>query len=104
MVVARTDGGSHKNNLFYYSVPTGFSLTAADTTAIQNEAANTTVDNFWKDDSSANGKVVYCYWIIEGKSGTNVTAVTGSFDSFKGLFERVNNTYLKACQEAYYRK
>lgn len=104
MVVARTDGGSHKTNLFYYSVPTGFSLTAADTTAIQNEAANTTVDNFWKDDSSANGKVVYCYWIIEGKSGTNVTAVTGSFDSFKGLFERVNNTYLKACQEAYYRK
>lgn len=104
MFLARTDGGSHSDNLFYYSVPSGFALTTQETTAIQNESANTTVDNFWKDDSTANQKVVYCYWIMEGKTGTNVTAVTGSFDSFKGLFTKVNSTYLAACQAAYYRK
>ena len=104
MYLATTNGGSKPENMFYYSVPTSFAFTTDETTAIQNEAANTTVNNFWKDDSSANGKVVYCYWISAGKTSSNVTAITGSFESFKALFPKVDSTYLKACNSAYYRK
>ncbi len=106
LICASTVGSSiNPDNLFFYSVPTVFAITAQDQTAIQNEKANTPVDNFWKDDKSADGKVVYCRWIISGKSAAEVIAVTGtSFDSYKENFAKVKSTYVKAYEDAYYAK
>ncbi len=89
-------------NLFFYSVPTGFAISKQDQTAIQSEPANTTVDNFWKDDSSVDGKVVYCRWIMGGKTATEVISTITDFDSYKALFAKVQSTYVIAYQNAYY--
>ena len=99
--VFRTCTTAKVTNKFYSSVPTTFALSTANQTAIQKSKECTTMSNFWLDDSSANGKVVYCYWICEGKASTNVTSVIGSYETLKGTFETVNKVYLQAYRAAY---
>lgn len=86
---------------FATSVPSGFALTAADNTAIGASNACTLLDTFWKEDSNANGKVVYCYWICKGKDCEQVTSVITNLSTFKSNFQEVKDTYLKAYRGAY---
>ncbi len=89
------------SNKFYASVPTSFALSASDQTNIQNSVECTTMQNFWLDDSSANGKVVYAYWICNGKDDKNVTSIITSYESLKNSFSKVDAIFLNAYRRAY---
>ena len=87
---------------FLSSVPSSFALSSANQTAIQNSKDCTTMAKFWDNSSKeANGNVIYCYWICNGKTDTNVTGVITSFETFKTTFKTVDSIYLQAYKLAY---
>ena len=86
---------------FFKSVPTNFALSTTDLTNIQNCSENTVLNNFWLSDSSVNGREVYAYWICDGQSSPNVTAVITSLDTIKKTFEKVDSVFLYAYRSAY---
>ena len=86
---------------FFLSVPYSFALSTSDQTRIQNSYITTIVGNFWRDDSSANGNVTYCYWITDGSESDQIKAVIGSRASFVSTFTEVDKIYLRSYRAAY---
>ncbi len=86
---------------FFLSVPYSFALSAADQTNIQNSNETTILANFWRDDSSANGKVTYCYWITDGSDSSQVKAVITNYYTLQSSFDKVNKVFLRAYRAAY---